>query len=664
MKSIRSYFSSSRFVGPIIVAAFVGAGTALAAIVFIRWIEICQDFFFGTLLTTVASLGLFFAHYGVILIPAIGALVVGLVVVYLAPEAKGHGVPEVLKAIALKRGRIRPMVVLGKALASGLAIGSGASVGREGPIVQVGSALGSSVGRLFRATESRTKIFIACGAAAGISAVFNAPIAGVMFALEVILKDFTTRALSAVVVASVMASIISRIFLGESPAFHIPLYRLENPLEIILYVVLGILAAWVALLFVEVLYQTEGAFDRWRAHKLAKPVVGGLMLGVIGFFAPQLFGTGFGAIEEALRGETFFGVLAALVVLKILATSITLGSGSSGGVFAPALFIGAVLGGAFGKAVEHLVPFTTAPAGAYALVGMSSVFAAAAHAPITAILIVFEMTGDYRMILPLMLGTVVATAIAQMIRQESIYTLKLKRGGVDVTSLSDARLMDSILVEQAKSSDFVAVSRKLEMYDLVEAVRKHKGKTIFTVDEKDELTGQVSLPNLEELLFERDSHLIIADDVCVPAETCFPTDNLNDALRLMLQSHSIQIAVVDPEYPKKIIGVLRREDILGAYTQVASKRATLLGEIDATHDETELSAEEIKFHVSRHSLLIGKQIQDLALPEGTVFASIRRGKETVIPRGGTVIKGGDRIITLVSKKSLDEFAQWKRQNKV
>ncbi len=355
---------------------------------------------------------------------------------YLAREAKGHGVPEVMLAVATFGGKIRARVAVVKSLASAVCIGSGGSAGREGPIVQIGSSLGSSLGQLLRLPESRIRLLVACGAAGGISATFNAPIAGVLFAMEVILREFTANSFAFVVFSSVTACAVSRSLLGNYPSFLIPEYRLVSVWELPLYLGLGLLAGIVSVGFIKSLYGVEDIFERWHFREYLKPVAGGLAIGVMGVFFPQVFGVGYGpqptggpgGLDLVLVGKIGLGMAALLCVLKVLATSFTIGSGGSGGVFAPSLFIGAMLGGAVGQVVHGLWPGMTAGPGAYAVVGMGAVFAGAARAPITAVIILFEMTGDYRIILPLMTAVVGASLLAQHLSRDTIYTLKIRRG--------------------------------------------------------------------------------------------------------------------------------------------------------------------------------------------------------------------------------------------
>ncbi|RMH12987.1 MAG: chloride channel protein, partial [Gemmatimonadetes bacterium] len=345
-----------------------------------------------------------------LVVPAVGMVIVAWMVRRFAPEAGGHGVPEVQYAVARKGGRIRPRVAIVKALASALSIGTGGSVGREGPIVQIGSALGSTVGQAVGMGPEQLRVLVAAGAAGAIGGTFNAPVAGVMFAVEVILVSFAARSLGLVVIASMTATAFTQATLGRAPAFElVQPFTLASEREFALYVVLGVLMGALAVVYTRVIYGFEDLFDGWRAPWWAKALTGGLAVGALGYFgSAHIFGVGHEGVELALHGGLVLGTMLLLVLLKMLATSITLAAGGSGGVFAPALFIGAMAGGAFGLLVHGWFPAWTAPPGAYALVGMAAVFGGAAHAPVTAIVVLFEMTDNYEIVLPLMLSVVLS----------------------------------------------------------------------------------------------------------------------------------------------------------------------------------------------------------------------------------------------------------------
>jgi chloride channel protein, CIC family len=652
VRTIKSRFWSSETLVMVTFAIVVGIGGGLGTIVFVRMIAFFNNVFFGG----GKLLGLPGTTY-VILLPILGGLIVGPLVHFVAPEAKGHGVPEVLTAIATKGGRIRPVVVLVKALGSAITIGSGGSVGREGPIVQIGAALGSTIGQWFRLSERRVINLVASGAAAGIAATFNAPIAGVMFALEVILGDFGFQNLTTMVVAAVTASVVSRSVLGNSPAFTVPAYTLNSPWELPLYLGLGIVAGFGAMAFVKALYFMEDVFDHWKFPPYLKPAVGGLGLGILGFFVPRVFGTGFDTISNTLMGHLGLGLLAILIVGKIMATVLTLGSGASGGVFAPALFIGAVLGGAFGLIAQLVFPGLPASSGAYAMVGMAAVFAGAARAPITAVIILFEMTQDYRIILPLMIATVVSTIIAQEIEPESIYTLKLKLRGIDLRAKREENFLRSISVKEAMTSieDASAVTRETSLVELGNLFQETGHHGFIVLDDQNELYGIVTLSDLEQAIVNQKTDAEVGDICTRNVITAYPDEMLDDALRHFGTLDMGRIPVVDRINPKRVLGTLRRSDIINALSNALVGKHERSHHIDRLRMETIIGSGLSEIYIHKEDAANGKYLSEIHLPEDCVIASIQRGRQVVVPRGHTQLLAGDRLIVLASNGSLEFF---------
>ena len=438
----------------VVFALLVGAGSGLGAIVFRYLIFSFTELFTGH--RDPSALGHFtnphlpfLGPYVVLVIPVVGGLLYGPLIYRFAPEARGHGVPEVMLAVHSNEGRIRGRVPVVKALASALCIGAGGSVGREGPIVQIGSALGSALGQVSRLSAQELRLLVACGAAGGIAATFNAPIAGVFFALELILRNFQTRSFGLVVLSSVVATAVGRLAFGSGAFLHLPTFHVVSAAEYPLYAILGLLAAFVGVGFIRSLYGAEDFADRlWCGPAWLRPAVGGILLGALLLALPEMYGVGYPVLERAIGGQYALGLLLAFLVGKVVATSLTMAIGGSGGVFAPSLFMGAMLGSAFGLGAHELLPAATAGAGAYGLVGMGAVFGAAARAPITAVLIVFELTGDYAIILPLMLAVVIATGLSHRLSASSIYTLKLKRRGIDIERPALAGTLSALQVSQ------------------------------------------------------------------------------------------------------------------------------------------------------------------------------------------------------------------------
>ncbi|MEW6574579.1 MAG: chloride channel protein [Bacillota bacterium] len=552
----------------LVLAVVVGVISALGAVAF-RWLISSFQFLFFSGGNQILS---FLGHYYVVVIPAAGGLLVGPLVYFFAREAKGHGVPEVMEAVALRGGRIRPRVAVVKALASSLCIGSGGSVGREGPIVQIGSAIGSAIGQWLKLPDETVKTLVACGAAGGISATFNAPIAGVLFALEVILGTVVTRKFAYVVISSVVSDFLSQAFLGNKRAFMVPQFGITSGWEFVFYVALGIFAALVAVTFIRVLYRSEDLFNSLKIPEYVKPALGGLFVGVAGLYNHHLFGVGYEGITKALSGQMALDLLLALCLLKIAATSVTIGSGGSGGVFAPSLFVGAMLGTALGTAVNVLFPAVTAPAGAYGIVGMAAVFAGAARAPFSAILIIFEMTGNYSIILPVMTSVVISTLLTRALMRETIYTLKLKRRGVDIEQGELADVMRTITVGEAMMRDFPVVPSTMRMGEFLELFQNTAHHGFPVVDSEGLLAGIVTYSDVQRFLGREDENLTVGDIATKSPFVVYPDQSLDRVLKAAEGEYG-RIPVVSREDGRRLVGVLRRHDIISAYRSRVRKSA-------------------------------------------------------------------------------------------
>ena len=672
----------------LVMAVVIGISTGLAAVVFIRLIAFIQTFFYGGGEKILPELG----RLWLILIPVIGGLLVGPIIVKFAPEAKGHGVPEVMQALILRGGRIRPRVAIAKIITSALCIGTGGSAGREGPIVQVGSALGSSIGQWLHLSDARIKNLVACGAAAGIAATFNAPIAGVVFAIEVLLSEIQVTVFGNVVVSAVAASIVSQIFLGARPAFEIPGYVMQSPWEILLYVILGLLAALVGIFFIRMLYYTEDVFDRLAIPEWLKPATGALLLGILAFCYPyvgtisyispndmalglpisenypHIFGSGFLFLEEVLQGRVPFFLLFLLIFLKPLATSFTLGSGNSGGVFAPSLFTGAMLGGSFGYLAMHLFPNLNIEIGAYALVGMAAVFSAAARAPLTSMLIVFEMSNDYRLILPLMAAGMVASTFAQWLHSDSIYSLKLTKRGIRFEQGRDLDIMQTVQVEEVMNKAPVTVQQEQSVADLFAAFQEtHLGGFPVMANET-ELYGMVTMQDMERTIQEMERTLHRKEvnlkdlkvwDVATPDPvTVFPDEPIWSAIRKMAPRDLARLPVISRNNPKQLVGVISRSNIVRAYNVglMRKQKDELAQDRSALRKVTGLEFTEIK--VESNCSGTGKRLADISLPKNTNLVSILRYGTVIVPDGNTKILPGDVITVLCFSDQIESVKKF------
>jgi len=598
--------------------------------------------------------------YWILIIPAIGGIVVGPIIYFLAPEAKGHGVPEVMQALLLKGGNIRARVAFIKTIASSISIGTGGSVGREGPIIQIGSSIGSMLGQFLRVPSKRLKTLVGCGAAAGIAAAFNAPIAGALFAVEIILMDFAIAQFSPIVIASVMATVVSHTFTGEFAAFEVPKYQLVAPQEIGFYFILGALAGVVSYLFIKLLYWCEDLFDnKMKLPEYVNPAIGGLLVGAIALLFPQIMGVGYDTINVALYGKMVWYLAVALIFAKILATSITLGSGGSGGIFAPSLFMGAMLGYFFGYGVHSLFPTITATPGAYALVAMGGLVAGTTRAPITAIIIVFELTNDYRIILPLMVTCIISLILSSRLTRESIYTLKLLLRNIGIKEGMEVNVMESLFVKDLVKTDVDAIADSENFNQVVNKILKGKSPELPVIDRNNNVKGIISIYDVKDHFFEKEElkNLLIAADIAnTNFETLSVESNCQVALDKMSRYDLEGLPVVSEEDGNRFLGYIWRKDIQDAYQKEIDRMeiaSNIASSISMKEDEKELHFMEgySIVEISPPKSFIGKSIRELDIRKnyGVDVLSIKTGKRSdakikAIPNPNHIFKEDQTII--------------------
>jgi CIC family chloride channel protein len=670
----------------VLVAIACGLAGAMGAVAFRSLIRLVQSAFFegSEGLTQLVSEGVLgetqdplevaqqLAWYWRIAIPALGGLIVGPVIYFFAREAKGHGVPEVMAAVALRGGVIRPRVVAVKALASAVSIGSGGSVGREGPIVQIGSALGSAIGQLLGVTASQLRTIVGCGAAAGISATFNAPIAGALFAAEIVVGNFAVAQLSPIVISSVVATVVSRFFLGNHPAFPVPDYQLVSPFELFPYMAVGFVAGFVALAFIYCLYATDDLFERSPVPEPLRAMLGGALVGVIGIWFPQVFGVGYSSISAALTGDLGVALLAGLVLVKIAATSITIGSGGSGGIFAPSLFLGAMTGGCLGSLIHQWFPDATASSGAYALVTMGAVVAAGTHAPITAIIMIFELTQTITIIPPLMAACVVSTLVTTYLNRDSIYTMKLRRRGIDLYEEESHNVLNSLYVHDVVDREPEILHSSDNFQQVVDRVLGSDHTEFFVVNNRNELEGTIHLREFTRMLVEQEAlvPVVVARDLAEPNP---PTVNEDDDLDLVMRLFSIEgrdeVAVVPEGEPGHIVGSVHKKDVIHAYNREVLRR-DLAGSVSDTvlvaskGQQVALGGGYVLQEIQPPPRFFGRSIRelDLAADTGVHIVLLRKraaddGRPAIrVPTADDVIAEGDRLVvsgTRASVESLD-----------
>lgn len=667
-------FRSTEHIFMVIIAVIIGLLGGFGAVGIQFLIKFFSQIFWGT-----GELDLEFLMnvpiYMKILVPTVGGLLVGLIVYLFAPEAKGHGVPEVMEAMALRDGRIRPRVAVAKLIASSLCIASGGSVGREGPVIQIGSSIGSTVGQFLKVNAQRTKVFVACGAAAGIAAAFNAPMAGALFSVEIILGDFGVAQFSPIVISSVMATVVSRHFLGNFPAFEVPAYHLVSPIELIPYAILGLLAGLVALLFTQVLCIFEDFFDdRLKLNGVLKTVIGGFLLGCLGLLVPGVYGVGYNSMNLALLGQMSWVLMLGLVFAKILATSLSLGSGGSGGIFAPSLFIGTMTGGAFGALVHMVMPTLSATSGAYSMVGMGAVVAGATHAPITAILIIFEMTNDYKIILPLMISTIIATLLTTKLKKESIYTIKLVRRGVDLFRGRELNVLRSLKVADFCDNNPKTIEPGLNFRNLLELVVNHPNATYYMVNDQNKYLGVVSLQEVRQAILDQDdlSDLLIAADLATNTVPSVTMDaDLDQVMKLFGHTDHRELPVLDEE-TGVLAGAIRQRQVTEVYNREVVKRS-LGAEITSSVqvldkvEEIDLLDGYVMAEVQAPVSFVGQTLKTLNVRshlglQVMMFkrrSPVKEGEtlkyRQLVPGPDEIVEDGDRMVVLGRSEDVDVF---------
>lgn len=514
--------------------------------------------------------------YWILIIPVIGGMIVGPIIHFFAPEAKGHGVPEVMQAILLKSGRIRPRVALVKTIASAITIGTGGSVGREGPIIQIGASLGSTIGQFVKIHPNKLKTLVGCGAAAGIAAAFNAPIAGALFAVEIILMDFAVAQFSPIVISSVMATVVSRFFEGNFAAFKVPAYQLVSPIEIFFYFVLGVVCGLISFTFIKALYYSEDVFDdKIKIREYYKPAIGGLIIGATALLFPQIMGLGYETVNLALKGEILWYLALILVFIKIFATSVTLGSGGSGGIFTPSLFMGAMVGYFFGTFIHSYLPGITGSPNAYALVAMGGLVAGTTRAPITAIIIVFEMTNDYNIILPLMITCIISTIISSKFSAESIYTLKLLMRNISIKEGTDENIMATVSVKDVYSREFHSFNVQDDFLKIIEIVIKSKSMDFPVINNDSAICGMISITDVKEHLNKGEElhNILIAGDILrIDFEMIDEDSDGKSAMQIMSKYDYEGLPVCSKQNPRRVIGMLWRKDLQDAYIKESQTR--------------------------------------------------------------------------------------------
>ena len=640
---------------PLLVATVIGVGGGLGAIGFRFLVKGVQQLFWGT--SDFSTLGtLDIPWYLILILPAVGGILISPIVTRWAPEIKGSGIPEVMEGVSVRGGRVRRRVAPLKALAAAICIGTGGSAGREGPIVHVGAAIGSAIARFFRSTAGHTRTYVGCGAAAGIAATFNTPFAGVLFAAEVILRDFHLARFSPIVVASVVAVLVSHGFIGNFPAIAVPRFDLVSYWELISYLAIGLASALVSVLFIRAMEDGWRVLPRLGVPAPLRPAAGGLVVGIIALAVPQVLGVGYETINDCLAGHMGLWLALAVLVAKLAATVATLASGGSGGVFAPCLVMGGLIGHVIGQATGAIAPDMAAAPQAYALVAMGAMVAAATRAPISAVLMIFEMSNRFEVILPLMVACVPATLLSALLKRDSVYVAKLTFRGVDLTHMRDPNVLKGVRVEDVRRERVPHIAPAAPLDEVFDLFLKTDHTLAFVVDEDQQAHGYIEARDLRPVLSDRDvlTGLLVAADLASPLKGHLEQgDELTKASQALGMSGLEALPVVDRQ--GRVVGDVSQRDVLDTYLDeltardmpsVAANQISLTERVGAV----DLGGGAALVELEAPPYMVGLPLRGLDL-RGRYGVQVvligrddQRGHTRVVPKPDDVLRAGDKLL--------------------
>ena len=565
------------------LAIVVGTAAGFASVGFRYAFEAVQELSFGVDAEFLTRLVVDQPFWRVLLVPTLGGLVIGLFVYRFMPGRRPQGVAQVIEASALRGGRMSIKAAIKAAIVSATSIGVGASVGREGPVVHLGASLGSWLAKRLQLGRVLSRTLLGCGVAAAVAASFNAPIAGVFFALEVVIGHYALSAFAPIVIAGVTGTIVSRVYYGDFPAFILPEAReIASFLEFPAFALLGVISAITAIVLMRAIVLTEDLWERVPVPAWTRPAFAGLALGVIALGFPQVLGVGYETTDAALSELLDLQMLIALVVLKSAATAICLGSGFGGGIFSPSLYIGAMLGGAFGIVATLAFPHLSSGHGAYTVVGMGAVAGAVLGAPISTILIVFEMTGDYALTIGVMIATVIASVITQQVHGRSFFVWQLERRGISIKGGQEIGLLRTITIDGFTDGRFETITATAPIAKVRERLPKAPWGELFVLDEDQRLVGTITFSALSEAAFDtsKDAGLTALDVARAHPTVLHVGDDLEAAIKVYGASGEVHVPVVDSEESMRLLGVAHEHEVMLAYHRALQQaRAEERGEL-------------------------------------------------------------------------------------
>jgi CIC family chloride channel protein len=580
------------------------------------------------------------------LVPVVGGVIVGLMMHFFVGEERHHGVAGIMEAVALAGGRLRYKRAPAKVVAAALSIGAGASVGPEDPSVQIGASLGSMFGQWLHLSDERVRTLVAAGSAGGIAAAFNAPIAGVFFALEIVVGELAGSMFGVVVLAAVISSVFTQAVAGTQPAFKVPAYAFNSFRELPLYLGLGLIAGPISALYIRGLYWAQDFFHGLSLPRWIKPALAGAIVGVTALALPQVLGVGYSTIEQILGSANLsVTLMIALLIAKLIMTPVSIGGGFPGGVFAPSLFLGATLGAAYGLVVQQLLPSWSLAPAAFAMVGMAAVLAGTVHAPFTAIILLFEMTNDYHIILPLMFAVVVSLVISQRMQHDSVYVHGLARKGIRIQRGRDVEVLQNLTVGEVMQEDVTRLHETDLLKDAADVFMRTRHHGLPVLDANERLIGILTVQDIEHAQTHGGNPNPPIGEICTrELLVTYPDESIGAALRRMGARDVGRLPVVARDDERRLLGVLRRTDMVRAYDIALTRRAAVrhrahqvrLGAV------TDVQVQEVT--IEENAPCANRRVSEVTWPRDSVIATLRRGQRVIIPHGDTLLKPGDVLV--------------------
>jgi CIC family chloride channel protein len=606
-----------------------------------------------------------------VFLPAVGGLVGGLLIVWISPERGPSGISQMIEAVSLARRPVRMRPSVGRVLSSIAVISTGGSEGREGPIIQIGAALASSLSRRLKVSPERVRILTACGMAAGVAGAYNTPIAATLFVLEVVVGSFAMRLFGPAVVSAVISTVVVRLLLGDEPVYHVAPFHLESVVEFVPFAVIGLLAGPASALFAKSLRESKRLFGAIALPRALKMALGGAIVGAIGIVLPEVWGNGFEANNRLLRGNPALLFLVLLFVGNIVATSATIGSGGVGGVFTPTLLVGATVGGAVAKICQLTIPGLEAPVGGYALLGMGGLLAGLTRAPLLAILMIFELTQNTEVLLPMMVVSVIAALTAKVLEKDSIYVASLRSAGIVWEATPEATGISTLKVSDIMRTDVKLIPRTTPLSDIIKAFLTTRTLYLYVGDEEGRFLGVVDLHDIKETFLEKElGVLVIAEDLVTEIPCVTPSESLTSVNEKLWFRDLGHLPVVDSLESNRFLGIVTRRDLLGAIDREVLQRSRLVTRVrtfageegEGEMDYFELPEKHRMIELDTPAGLAGRTVAESGIRTRfgvSVLAVKRRSREGLerrfVPGPEDRFQPGDVLIVLGTDDAIEKL---------